>query len=62
MAKQCVLNPEKLCDDCGECEMCDLDPTKKCDNCMKCVISEGAEYRAIKITGVILSEEVGANG
>jgi len=50
--KMCVLDESVPCDNCGECEMCDLDPKKKCDNCMKCVNSEGAEFRAIEITGV----------
>ncbi|MBR6007849.1 MAG: hypothetical protein IK056_02055 [Clostridia bacterium] len=54
--KKCVLDETKICDNCGECERCDLDPSKKCDNCMKCVISEGTEYRAIKIDGIQLSE------
>ena len=50
--KMCVLDEEVECNDCGECLRCDLDPNKICDNCMKCVNSEGAEYRAILITGV----------
>ena len=54
--KKCVLDETKICDNCGECERCDLDPSKKCDNYMKCVVSEGAEYRAIKIDGIQLPE------
>ncbi len=50
--KQCVLDEEKQCNDCGECLKCDLDPNKICDNCMRCVNTPGAEYRAIEITGV----------
>ena len=26
MDKMCVLDENKLCDDCGECQRCDLDP------------------------------------
>lgn len=48
MEKRCVLNDNKLCDDCGECRRCDLDPDKICDNCMKCVNS-GADYSAVSI-------------
>ena len=49
--KMCVLDETRVCTDCGECLRCDLDPAKLCDNCMKCVNPEGAQYRAIEITG-----------
>ena len=52
MAKYCVLDETKLCDDCGECSVCDLDPNKICDNCMKC-LNSGADYRAIEIDEII---------
>ncbi len=52
MEKRCVLDEEKLCDECGECRKCDLDPNKICDNCMKCV-SSGADYAAIEIDEII---------
>ena len=26
--KYCVLDENKVCDDCGECSVCDLDPNK----------------------------------
>ncbi|MBQ3669357.1 MAG: hypothetical protein II920_09065 [Clostridia bacterium] len=55
--KMCVLDEEVECDNCGECLRCDLDPGKICDNCMKCVNSEGAEFRAIRITGVVLDDD-----
>lgn len=48
--KACILY-DRICIDCGECDMCELDPTKRCDNCMKCV-NTGAEYRAICIDRV----------
>ena len=32
----CVMEDDKICDRCGECEMCDLNPEKVCDNCGKC--------------------------
>ncbi len=35
--KRCVLDDNKLCTDCGECNRCDLDPDKICDNCCKCL-------------------------
>ena len=43
-------------------KMCVLDETKICDNCMKCVVSEGAEYRAIKIDGIQLPESESESG
>ena len=47
-AKKCVLDENKICDDCGECNYCDLNPFKICDNCGKC-IGMNEEYREIKI-------------
>lgn len=50
--KLCVLDFEKECDGCGECERCDLDPTKKCDNCCRCLDEGGAgeKYREVKLS------------
>ena len=46
--KMCVLDDEKVCDDCGECNRCDLDPNKICDNCCRCIAmeDEGNEFRS----------------
>ena len=52
MPKYCVLDEEKICDDCGECSVCDLDPNKICDNCMKC-LQTGADYNAIEVDEII---------
>lgn len=52
MAKYCVLDESKICDDCGQCNVCDLDPNKICDNCMKC-LQTGADYRAIEIDEIL---------
>jgi len=35
--KKCILYDNKICDDCGECNMCDLDPKKVCDSCGICL-------------------------
>ncbi|MBQ8468801.1 MAG: hypothetical protein IJ542_03515 [Clostridia bacterium] len=35
--RMCVMEDDKLCSNCGACDMCDLDPTKVCDNCGKCL-------------------------
>ena len=44
----CLLDENKICDDCGECDRCDLDPNKICDNCCKCIAmeDEGKEFRS----------------
>lgn len=52
--KRCVLHPERVCTECGECNMCDLDPTKVCDNCGKCIGLDGSfTFRALKVDGII---------
>lgn len=53
--RECVLY-DRICMECGECDRCDLDPEKTCDNCKKCLL-ENADYRAIRIDGVLTSEE-----
>lgn len=53
MEKSCVLNPSKMCDNCGECDRCDLDPNKTCNNCGKCLNVDGFDTRSIKIDDVI---------
>ena len=47
--KHCILFPEKICNDCGECLHCDLDPCKICDNCGKCIeeADPSSGYRTI---------------
>ena len=52
MPKYCVLEEDKICNDCGECNVCDLDPNKICDNCMKC-LQTGADYNAIEVDEII---------
>lgn len=47
----CVLDDEKICNECGECDRCDLDPQKICDNCGKC-IETNENFKIIKITGI----------
>ncbi|MBR6569860.1 MAG: hypothetical protein IKK75_05345 [Clostridia bacterium] len=56
--KICVLDENKVCDGCGECDRCDLDPSKVCDNCMRCLGLDGnSDYRAITISGILMNEE-----
>ena len=53
MDDKCLLDDNKICNDCGECDKCDLDSSKLCDNCGKC-IGMDADSRAIEIEDVIL--------
>lgn len=53
MSKVCILDENKLCTDCGECDRCDLDSNKICNSCGKCVGLD-ADSRAIEIEDVIL--------
>ena len=53
MNKSCILDENKVCTDCGECDKCDIDSSKICDNCGKCVGLD-ADSRAIEIEDVIL--------
>ncbi len=50
--KQCVLDEEKVCDNCQECMRCDLDPQKLCDNCGKC-IEDSSDYKEILIDEIL---------
>lgn len=52
----CILNPDKYCTECGQCNVCDLDPTKICDNCCQCL--GDADYRAIEITEIQMPSKV----
>lgn len=54
--RDCILEPERKCNLCGECERCDLEPAKICDNCCRCL--DVADYRAVEITEIILPDEI----
>lgn len=54
LGKECVLDDEKVCDGCGECEICDLDENKICDNCGKCL--DIRDDAVIKIDAIITDE------
>ena len=53
MNEKCILDENKMCNDCGDCDRCDLDNEKICNNCGKC-IGLDADSRAIEIEDVIL--------
>ena len=48
--KKCILY-DRVCIECGECNMCDLNPEKVCDNCGKC-IEVDSDYAEIEIESV----------
>lgn len=49
MFRKCILDPEKTCIECGECNLCDLDPGKICDNCCKCLELSDEDFETIPI-------------
>ncbi len=54
--KYCVLDGEKLCDECGACDRCDLDPNKICDNCCKCIQQPEEDYAKISVLDVVMEQ------
>jgi hypothetical protein len=54
--RECLLEPGKLCVDCGDCETCDLDENKICDNCCRCL--GDADYNGVEVTEIILPREI----
>ncbi len=51
----CVLE-ERLCIQCGECDMCELNAQKICDNCCQCIENDN-DYAEIVIDDILLNEE-----
>lgn len=53
--KRCILQSDKVCNDCGACDdRCELDPTKICDNCFRCLDEGIPAFQQIPISGVYL--------
>lgn len=46
--KNCILYDNKICDNCGECNMCDLDPKKVCDSCGACLDMDD-DYKTLDV-------------
>ena len=56
--KRCVLHPEKVCNDCGECDdRCELDPQKICDNCFRCLEEDSRAFAEIPVSGVFFDDD-----
>ena len=47
----CILEENKICDNCCDCFVCDLDPNKVCDSCAKCL--DTSDYNAIIIDDIL---------
>lgn len=61
MSKMCIFSSNKLCDDCGECNICDLDSSKICDNCGKCLEVNNNDYNEVIVDSIHeepLNEEI----
>ncbi|AYD40291.1 hypothetical protein D4Z93_07060 [Clostridium fermenticellae] len=56
-SKNCIFDYNKLCNNCGECDICDIDHNKKCDNCGRCLEEEGYDMKSIKIDKVVLNKD-----
>lgn len=54
--KKCILDEDRVCDNCCDCFVCDIDPTKICDNCAKCL--ELADFNAIDLADILYSENI----
>lgn len=50
--KYCIFNENKVCNDCGDCDVCEFNKDKICNNCGKCLEVEGYDVKAIKIDEV----------
>lgn len=56
--KQCVLQPDKTCNECGECDdRCILDPNKICDNCFLCLDGDKKPFAEIPVSGVYFEDD-----
>lgn len=55
--KMCILDEEKLCNNCGACDLCDLDETKYCDNCGKCLKMSDEDFYTIEIDEIISDKD-----
>jgi hypothetical protein len=53
MSELCILNSNKTCNDCGECDKCDLNNAKICNNCGKCLELQGYDRKIVKIDSII---------
>jgi hypothetical protein len=53
MEKICLLDENKKCTNCKECDKCDLNPEKICNNCGKCLDLEGYAHKEVIIDKIL---------
>ena len=53
----CILDNNKICDNCGECHFCDLNPDKICDNCCKCIQKDDEDSYEIPLNDLYAAME-----
>ena len=58
IGEPCILE-DRLCTDCGECDLCDLDPGKRCDNCCRCLETLDGDFAEIGIDDILINNEEG---
>ncbi|HBV85653.1 hypothetical protein [Desulfosporosinus sp.] len=56
LGDSCILE-DRVCTECGDCDVCDLDPTKQCDDCCQCIKTPEGDYAEIEIDDVLLNTE-----
>ncbi|WP_139904589.1 hypothetical protein [Clostridium thermarum] len=49
MSKSCIFTLNKICDNCGACNICDLNSKKICNNCGKCLETANNDYKEVII-------------
>jgi len=54
--KNCILESDKICVNCGQCLLCDINSTKICDNCCQCLdeLNKDKDYETILIEEIII--------
>ena len=58
--KMCLLDEDKICNNCRECLKCDLDNSKICDNCGQC-IEVSSDYKEIWIDEILKEKDYSKN-
>jgi len=48
----CILEENKICDNCCDCNTCDLDSDKICNNCAECIDKD--DFKSIRIDRIEL--------
>ena len=48
---------ERICTECGECDVCEQNPSKICDNCCECLNEPDTDFLAIEIEDILLGSE-----